>query len=87
MTESLFSLVFVLYWVKNMPQLFLLHYITQCHFHFSGSKLARHMYVTNHVQITSLLMYKIICPTSPAGTMGEKREIFEFLEGFSGFLG
>ena len=58
-----------------MPQLFLLHYITQCHFHFSGSKLARHMYVTNHVQITSLLTYKIIMPDQGRRDHGDRREI------------
>ena len=54
-----------------MPQLFLLHYITQCHFHFSGSKKARHMYVTNHVQITSLLTYKIIMPDQGRRDQGD----------------
>ena len=58
-----------------MPQLFLLHYITQCHFHFSGSKIARHMYVTNHVQITSLLTYKIIMPDQGRRDQGDRGEI------------
>ena len=69
-----------------MPQLFLLHYITQCHFHFSGSKLARHMYVTNHVQITSLLTYKIIMPNQGRRNHGERGEIAPLPQDFGKYV-